>query len=169
MGAIGLNHVSVGTTRYEETVRFYETVFGLEPVPTPNFGFRTQWFRCGDLQFHIFEHRSDQTPLRLQHFALDVDNFLEVYETASELGILDHDTLGRAVTELPDGTLQMYVRDPADNLIEVNWPDASSIDKTRIPELRKLSDLLDQDDENRSGSLYLDRPGFRSQFGAGDG
>ena len=87
MAAIGINHVSVGTNRFEETVRFYELMFELERLHTPNFGFRTQWLRCGDLQVHVFEH--DQAALRLQHFALNVDNFLATYKMAKRLNALD--------------------------------------------------------------------------------
>ena len=160
MAAIGLNHVSVGTDRFEETIRFYETVFGLERLRTPNFGFRTQWMRCGSLQVHIFEN--DQKALRRQHFALDVDDFVETYNAAMKANSLDTRTFGRLVTELPDGSLQMYLRDPGGNLVEVNWPDVSEIDRSAIPELTPLSDLLPQDDDNRKASLYLDRPEFHA-------
>ena len=158
MAAIGLNHVSVGTDRFEETIKFYENMFGLEQLPTPNFGFRTQWMRCGSLQVHVFEN--DQKALRRQHFALDVDDFVETYNAAKKANALDTRAFGRRVTELPDGSLQMYLRDPGGNLVEVNWPDASTIDRCVLLELTALSELLPQDVDNRKASLYLDRPEF---------
>jgi hypothetical protein len=43
MPAINLNHVSVVARNLRESVRFYEEVFGMQRVPTPNFGFPVQW------------------------------------------------------------------------------------------------------------------------------
>ena len=52
----------------------------------------------------------------------------------------------------------MYMRDPAGNLIEVDWPDIQTLDVTRIPELKKLSDFAEQEGEALQASLYFDRP-----------
>ena len=43
MPAINLNHVSVVARNLRESVRFFEEVFGMQRVPTPNFGFPVQW------------------------------------------------------------------------------------------------------------------------------
>jgi catechol 2,3-dioxygenase-like lactoylglutathione lyase family enzyme len=55
MKVTGFNHLSIGCKNLEESVKFYETVLGMEPIPSYNFGFRTKYLRCGDLQLHIFE------------------------------------------------------------------------------------------------------------------
>ena len=68
-------------------MHFYETLFGMERIPTYNFGFVTQYLRCGNLQLHVF-HLDDKVPL-YQHFALDVDDFHAVYEAAKKAGALD--------------------------------------------------------------------------------
>jgi hypothetical protein len=39
---------------------------------------------------------------------------------------------------LPDGAVQMYLRDPAGNLVEVNWPDVTTLDREVIPEIGKI-------------------------------
>jgi hypothetical protein len=39
------------------------------------------------------------------------------------------------VRRLPDGSAQMYVRDPSGNLIECNAPDADSLDTAVVGEL----------------------------------
>jgi catechol 2,3-dioxygenase-like lactoylglutathione lyase family enzyme len=156
MRVLGFNHLSVGSRDLEESVRFYETVFGMERIPTYNFGFKTQYLRCGDLQLHVFE-LADEVP-RYQHFAVDVDDFHAAYEAAKELGALDATTFRNAVNELPDGSVQMYLRDPAGNLVEVDWPDIGRLDRSRIPELKKLSDFAVQGGEALAASLYLDRP-----------
>ena len=89
MKVTGFNHLSIGTGNLAETVRFYQTVLGMETIPSYNFGFKTRYLRCGDLQLHIFE-LEDQVPL-YQHFAVDVDDFHAAYDAAKALGALDFD------------------------------------------------------------------------------
>lgn len=156
MKATGINHIAISTGNLEQATRFYEEVFGLERIPTYNFGFRTQYFRCGELQLHIF-NLEETVPYR-QHFAIDVDDFHAVYDAAKALGVLDSGTFSRSITELPDGSVQMYLRDPDGNLVEVNWPDISTLDRDRLPEIVRLCDLFDQQGEPSQASLYLDRP-----------
>ncbi len=156
MRATGFNHLSIGSRNMEESVRFYEELFGLECIPTYNFGFKTQYMRCGDLQLHIFQ-LEDHVPV-FQHFAIDVDYFHSVYEKARALGVLEAKTFRNAVNELPDGSVQMYLRDPGGNLVEVDWPEAASLDKSRIPDLKPLSEFAGQEGEALQASLYLDRP-----------
>lgn len=155
MRATGINHLSVHADDVETSVRFYEAVFGMERIPTYNFGFRTQYLRCGDRQLHVFE-LADPVG-RYQHFALDVDDFHAVYEAAKARGVLDGETFGNAVNELPDGSVQMYLRDPSGNLVEVDWPDVASLDTARIPELQKLADRFPQVGEALAATLYLER------------
>jgi len=77
-GAVGLNHVSVVAHDLEESMRFYVDVLGLEPVPTPTFGFPVRWLKAGGLQVHLFE-RPDEPPT-YAHFAFTVDDIVAVYE-----------------------------------------------------------------------------------------
>lgn len=160
MRVVSFNHLSVGAVELERSLGFYEAVFGMERIPTYNFGFKTQYLRCGDLQLHVFELK-DVVP-RYQHFAVDVDDFHAVYEAAKRLGALDGTTFRNAVNELPDGSVQMYVRDPAGNLVEVDWPDVGTLDRTRIPELRTLAEFAEQTGDALKASLYLDRPRMRA-------
>ena len=153
MAATGLNHVSISASNLKESVRFYEQLFGLERIPTPNFGFPVQWLRCGELQLHIFE-RPDQPP-QYHHVALTVDDFEAVYARARELGIFDRTSFGAEMYELPDGAVQLYLRDPGGNLIEVDWPDVNALDRSALPEIRKLSDKLPQSGDAARATLYL--------------
>ena len=52
--------------------------------------------------------------------------------------------------------MQLYFRDPAGNLIELNWPDAGTLDRSRYPELRRLADYVPQTPESERAVLYLD-------------
>jgi catechol 2,3-dioxygenase-like lactoylglutathione lyase family enzyme len=163
--ATGINHLSIGSRNMEESVRFYEDVFGLERIPTYNFGFKTQYMRCGCLQLHIFE-LEDHVAV-YQHFAVDVDDFHAVYEKARALGVLDFKTFRNAVNELPDGSVQMYLRDPGGNLVEVDWPDVNTLDMNRIPDLKPLSAFADQKGDALKASLYYDRPHLQPHRRAG--
>ena len=109
--------MSVRAIDMEESIRFYVDVFGMEPIPTPNFGRDVQWLRLGDQQLHLFQ--DDRPAPRFHHLGIDVDDFESVYSKVRELGVFDGDSLGPAVRRLPGGEVQMYLRDPAGNLIRI--------------------------------------------------
>jgi hypothetical protein len=49
----------------------------------------------------------------------------------------------------------MYLRDPAGNLVEVNWPDVSTLDRSVVTNLVRIEDERPQSDEARRARLYL--------------
>lgn len=149
-----LNHVSVGSRDLAESVSFYDRLFEMEKIATPNFGYPVQWLAAGPLQIHLFQH-SDEPPVR-QHFALSVSDFDAVFERAGELGVLDSETFGSALVELPGGEAQMYVRDPSGNLVEIDFDDVTKLaEKTRATMVR-LADIHPQSDENKRATLFRD-------------
>jgi catechol 2,3-dioxygenase-like lactoylglutathione lyase family enzyme len=150
--AVALNHVSVIAHDLRESVRFYVDVLGLRPIPTPNFGFPVQWLAVGDRQLHLFE-RPGEAPSHA-HLAFEIDDFMGVYGRARELGLLEHDTFGNAMFELPDGGIQMYVRDPSGNLIELDHRDASTIPRGDVPEYAVLADRLPQEGDAARATLW---------------
>lgn len=160
MKVTGFNHLSIGSKNLAESVKFYETVLGMETIPSYNFGFKTKYLRCGELQLHIFE-LEDQVP-RYQHFAVDVDDFHAAYDAAKAIGALDSTAFRNSVNELPDGCVQMYLRDPDGNLIEIDWPNVETLDRSRIPEMKLLTEFAEQDSEGLAASLYLDRPHMKT-------
>jgi YD repeat-containing protein len=155
MRATGFNHVSIHADDLERSARFYEDVFGLERIPTYNFAFPVQYFRLGDLQLHIFER--DAPAPAFHHIAINVDDFEQAYERAKELGILERESFFEDLYELPDGSVQMYIRDPAGNLVEIDWPDVSTLDRSRLPELKRLDESVPQTGDALRATLYLDR------------
>jgi len=152
VGATRINHVSIRAVDMEESIRFYEHVFGLERVPTPTFSARVVWLQLGEQQLHLFEQGADVP--RYHHVALDVDDLEAVYLKAKELGALDRETFGAAVREHPSGWVQLYLRDPAGNLLEVDWPDASTLDRSVFEEIRRLDDEIPQTGNARDATLY---------------
>ena len=148
MRATGFTHVSIGATDLEESVGFYKDFFGMEEVPSPDFSGPVRWLRVGGLQLHLF--LDDSPAPERHHFALDVDDFEEAYRKAEELGVRDGDRFS-TVRELPDGAVQMYLRDPSGNLVEVNWPDVNTLDREVIPEIQKIGG-------DPEAVLYLEPP-----------
>jgi catechol 2,3-dioxygenase-like lactoylglutathione lyase family enzyme len=147
-----LNYVSVIASDLEESGRFYVDELGLEPLPTPNFGMPVLWLRAGDCQLHLFERPGE--PPSHAHFALEISEFMPVYRRMKELGVLDHVTFGSAVVELPDGAAQMYVRDPAGNLVELDHRDASTIARDEVPGVVRLADVRAQEGEAARATLW---------------
>jgi catechol 2,3-dioxygenase-like lactoylglutathione lyase family enzyme len=148
--ATRINHVSISAADLEESTRFYEEVFAMERIPTPTFERPVQWLRVGDLQLHLFED-GNPAPSR-HHLGLTIDDFDAAYRAVKERF---SDTWGWDLVELPSGQLQLYFRDPAGNLIELNWPDAEKIDRSRYPELRRLADQIPQRPDSKQAVLYL--------------
>jgi hypothetical protein len=48
----------------------------------------------------------------------------------------------------------MYIRDPSGNLIEIDWPDVSTLDPEIVAELGRLEDDVPQDGDAREATLY---------------
>ncbi len=154
MRATRFNHVSIHAVDMEESLRFYIDLFGMELLPSPDFEHRVEWLRLGDQQLHLFL-RETAAP-EFHHLGLDVDDFESVYVTALERGLLDDDTFA-AVRELNDGSVQMYLRDPAGNLVEIDWPDAGSLDRSLVTDVRHVGDERPQSPQALRAHLYIER------------
>jgi lactoylglutathione lyase len=135
--ARGLTHVSVHAHDLEESARFYEELFGMEEIPAPDFPFPVRWLRVGDLQLHLFQ--SEDPAPRTHHFGIDVDDFEAAYRKVGELGVGEGSGYFSRVYQLPDGAVQLYVRDPAGNLVEINWPDATTLDRSVAVHVEKVA------------------------------
>ena len=151
MKATSLNHVSISAPDLDESVRFYQDLLGLQEIPTPNFGFPVRWLRLGDLQLHLFQ-RPGEAPT-YHHVGLTVDDFDAVYLRAREMGILDSTTFGHHMYLLPNENVQLYVRDPGGNLVEIDWPDAGSLAREVLDDLRPLPNP--QGEDNLRATLFL--------------
>ncbi|MEA2289895.1 MAG: hypothetical protein QOD55_1892 [Solirubrobacteraceae bacterium] len=151
MAARRINHVSVNARDLAASVAFYVDLLGAEPVPTPNFGFPVQWLAVGDTQLHLFE-RDVEAPGH-HHFAVIVDDLEPVYRRAAELGAFDDDAFGHHLIELPGDLAQVYLRDPAGNLVEIDTPVASRLPEALRREMKRLVDVHPQDPDNLRARL----------------
>ena len=68
--------------------------------------------------------------------------------------MLDSETNGSPLREHPSGWVQMYIRDPAGNLIEVDWPDAAGLARSVIADMSGLEDEAPQVGEAAGATLY---------------
>lgn len=154
MKATRINHLAISTTDIEKSLEFYTGIFGLEKIATYNFGIPCQYLRVGEKQqLHVFQVPDETVSLR-QHFAIDVDDFTAVYKEAKSRGVLDFEAFDNCMYELPDGAVQMYLRDPGGNLVEVDCRDIRTLNLDEFPEMKRLADKNPQVGENLRATLY---------------
>ena len=150
MAATRINHVSIVANDLDESARFYEELFGMERIPTAKFPQPVLWLRLGSNQLHLFTSGEDP-PTPRHHLGIDVEDFDAVYAKAKEMGILDTRAFGSPLRGHPTGWVQLYLRDPAGNLVEVDWPDANTLaDETRAD----IFPLADQQGDAAVATLY---------------
>ena len=151
MAATGINHVTIRTRDLDESELFYSEVFGAERLVSPNFGTPVRWLGVGDVQIHlVFDSAGGGG---IAHFGITVDDLRPVYERAVALDALDPAVNGHYLWEPPGGVVQLYLRDPGDNLVEVNARDAGALPESTRAELRALADVQPQNEENLRARL----------------
>lgn len=120
-----INHVTMIVNDLEKCRQFYTNVLQLEELPAFNFDYPVQFYKINDRQqLHLTEWK-DATSFR-GHLCIEIDDFNDAFRRFKELGVIDTRPWGK-VRKLPGGTMQMFVRDPAGNLIEISHPDASTV------------------------------------------
>lgn len=123
-----INHVTLVVDNLDAARAFYEREFGFAPMPAFNLDFPAQFYRINDRQqLHITEWLSDRPSFR-GHLCLQVDDFNALFWRMRELGVVDTTPWGR-VRRLPDGAMQMFIRDPSNNLIEISCHPDAEIDE----------------------------------------
>jgi catechol 2,3-dioxygenase-like lactoylglutathione lyase family enzyme len=152
VSATRINHVSIPCTDLEGTARFYVELLGAVEIPTARFQSPVKWLAIGGQQLHLFE--SGTAPSVGQHFGFDVDDFEAVYRRAGELGAYDTTAFGVHLRHHPTGWVQLYLRDPAGNLIEANWPDLATLSPELRAESSSLADQAPQEGEAAVATLF---------------
>jgi lactoylglutathione lyase len=152
MRATRFTHVSIHAYDLEESLRFYVEVLGMRRVASPDFEHPVEWLVLGDQQLHLFLR--DTPAPEFHHIGVDVDDFEAAYGVAVERGLFDRDAWSPDVRVLNDGAVQMYLRDPAGNLVEVNWPDVDTLDRSVVTAIRLLADERPQSAEAQRATLY---------------
>jgi len=148
-----INHVSINARDLRESVDFYVDLLGAEPIPTPNFGLPVQWLALGRTQLHLFER--DLQPTSHHHLAITVDELEPVYRAAERRGAFEREAFGNHLVELPGDVVQLYVRDPAGNLVEINQHGVDRLPHELRSELKGLWEFHPQSEENMRGRLFV--------------
>lgn len=117
MKTLQLNHVALHVADVERSVKFYEGVLKLQPIPRPAFAFPGAWFRLGeDQELHLIGERTSEvlSHNRGNHYALLVDDLdsWESYFRTNHISYLPR-------RKRPDGAFQIYLIDPDGHYIEL--------------------------------------------------
>ena len=98
----------------------------MEPLPAFLFDYPTAFFKFNDQQqLHLTEWE-DAHSFR-GHICVQVDDINTLFFRMKALGIIDIQPWGK-VRRLPDGAIQMFVRDPSGNLVELSSDPEDPID-----------------------------------------
>jgi catechol 2,3-dioxygenase-like lactoylglutathione lyase family enzyme len=155
MNATRINHVSIVVRDMAESIGFYEDLLGARRVPTAKFSQgNVVWLTLGSTQLHLFESDGGDDPTLHHHLGIDVEDFDAVYAKAKERGLLDTHSFGSALRSHPMGWVQMYLRDPAGNLVEIDWPDVESLDPATRADIVPLESAVPQDGDAAVATLY---------------
>jgi len=113
-----INHVTLIVDQLEPAAEFYEKELGLEVIPAFLFDYPTAFFKINDSQqLHLTEWE-DKVSFR-GHICVQVDDFNAIFKRMKVLNIIDTKPWGK-IRQLPDGAMQMFVRDPSGNLVEIS-------------------------------------------------
>jgi catechol 2,3-dioxygenase-like lactoylglutathione lyase family enzyme len=148
-----INHVSINAVDLQDSVGFYVELLGAEPIPTPNFGLPVQWLALGETQLHLFERAL--TPTSHHHLGITVEDLERAYRAAERREAFDYEAFGNHLVLLPGDVVQLYVRDPAGNLVELDRAGADRLAPELRAQLKGLWDFNPQDDENMRGRLFV--------------
>jgi catechol 2,3-dioxygenase-like lactoylglutathione lyase family enzyme len=153
MNATRINHVSVRAIDITASVRFYTELLGARPIATPNFGGTLAWMQLGDSQIHIFERGEGWD--RDAHFAVEVDDFEAVYRKAEAMGAFDtKGNWGHHIFSLASGVVQLYVRDPANNLIEIVFHSIDALPADLVTVVESRAAKYPQTEESARATFF---------------
>lgn len=159
MDEVEFTHVSVIAVDLQQSIDWYADLFGADVIvklPAPKFIGPAAWLKLGHLSLHL-ANVPEASPTTVNHFGVGVlkaELFHSIYQKAEERGLFE-ERLGSHIFEVPSGEVQMYLLDPSNNLVEVDFPDATLLDRTIIKDIPKLADTFSpQPDEAAQGMLF---------------
>ncbi len=137
----GIHHVALIVSDLEKCRDFYTNFLGLEELPAFAFDYPVQFYQINEKeQLHLTEWKDDVS--FRGHFCLEVDDFGAIFNRSKERGIIDTTAWGK-VRQLKNGAMQMFIRDPSGNLIEITYRGAEPIDEQiRRDELFENADVF---------------------------
>jgi catechol 2,3-dioxygenase-like lactoylglutathione lyase family enzyme len=151
-----INHVALPVDDVDRASGFYVDWFDATVIPSPRFPVPVAWILLGKVQVHLVQHPGPPSPA--YHFAVAVEDkvrFEALYRRAEQEGLLDRETFPHHIFELPGGEVQMWMRDDAGNVIEVDHPDVADLSPEIAAVVRRWADDNEQSPWNRRSSLFL--------------
>jgi catechol 2,3-dioxygenase-like lactoylglutathione lyase family enzyme len=150
-----INHVSVNAHDLEESVDFYVDLLGAERIATPNFGLPVQWLALGDrTQLHLFVREGTEATSH-HHLGVTVEDLEPVYRAAERRDAFERTAFGNHLIELPGDVVQLYVRDPAGNLVEIDHHGVERLSEELRSQLQRVAENYPQTEEQASGRLFV--------------
>jgi catechol 2,3-dioxygenase-like lactoylglutathione lyase family enzyme len=121
-----LDHFNIRTRKLTDTVRFYESVLGLEKGPRPNFAFPGAWmYSEGKAVVHLVDISATDEPQKpdsgvVHHVAFASTGFDGMADRLKSRG------MPFDARQVPGGELwQIFVTDPNGVMIELNYEAAT--------------------------------------------
>jgi catechol 2,3-dioxygenase-like lactoylglutathione lyase family enzyme len=148
-----INHVSINAYTLQDSVDFFVELLDAEPITTPSFDFPVQWLALGRTQLHLFER--DIQPTSHHHFAVAVDDITPAYRAAERRDCFDREAFGNHLVELPGDIVQLYVRDPAGNLVEIDQHGVDRLPADLRAQVKSLWEFTPQTDADMRARLFV--------------
>lgn len=124
MQGFQFNHIAVAVKNVNETIAFYQKVFGFDEIENTASNSKTRWLSIGNgKELHLIPRQKGNTsPIKEIHFALATPNIDLFVEHLCLLKIPYSDWHGATnkVHVRKDGIKQIYLQDPDNYWIEVN-------------------------------------------------
>ena len=121
---VAIDHYAINVADLDQSVAFYQEVFGLKEIKDGTEQPHIRWFRLGSSQeLHIIEVDSlDKKIPKGVHIALAVGDFDRFRESIEKRNLNYYDWPGSAsqISTRPDKVRQLYFQDPDGYWVEVN-------------------------------------------------
>ena len=113
-----IHHVTLMVGDLAVARDFYLREFGFTERHVDGLDYPGAFLRINNHQELHLAELPDGAPSYRGHFCLRVPDFSATFRRMKELDLIDCAPWGR-IRELPDRSLQLYVRDPSGNLVEI--------------------------------------------------
>lgn len=124
MSSFILNHIAISVKNVDESIAFYQKVFGLKEIENTASNSQTRWLLLAeDKQLHIIPRpKLEVKTNKAVHFALstsDLDSFIQHLNALN----IEYSDWKNTITKdyvRKDGIHQFYIQDPDGYWIEIN-------------------------------------------------
>ncbi|HYE75726.1 MAG TPA: VOC family protein [Blastocatellia bacterium] len=114
----GFHHAGFMITNVERSAEFYEGFLGLKRLPRPDLAFPGMWYDLGNgQQLHLLQ--TDEMNVSNSPYGYDTHIALSVPDTEAVKRELDKQGIEYGMGNGRAGTVQIFLRDPDGNMIEL--------------------------------------------------